>query len=156
MRFLLFPILWFILHMICVYICHKAPDRFYNPGFNLFTIKSYEKNGKIYEDRFKIKAWKNILPDGGSINSYGFEKRRIANRSVAYFEKFIIETKRAELIHWTGILTSTIFLLIYDFPLNILIYLIAIIIDIPFIMIQRYNRPRLIRLVQRERRSNET
>lgn len=147
MRFLLYPLLWFILHMICVYLCHKAPDRFYDPEFTLFRIRYFEKDGKLYNRVFKIKRWKNILPDGGSINSYGFKKRKIARRDPEYFQKFIIETKRAELIHWTGILTSSIFLFMYAIPWNILLYLLAALIDIPFIMVQRYNRPRLMKLV---------
>ena len=69
-------------------------------------------------------------------------------------EKMIIETKRAELIHWISILPVIIFnkgprLVKY---INIFYAMIA---NVPIIIVQRYNRPRLTQLLRILKRRGE-
>lgn len=143
--------IWFALHMLIVYICHKIPDRFYQDADRYFKLASFENEGKFYERYLIIKKWKTLLPDGGRINKYGFEKK-IKKRDQKYLEKFHFETKRAELIHVLGLLSSSIFLTIHRLPFGLFIFAFAALFDIPFIAIQRYNRPRIEKLMKRKRR----
>lgn len=143
--------LWFVLHMICVYLCHKLPDAFYRKDLFYFRSLPFEAQGFFYERFFRVKKWKSILPDGGKINRYGFEKKKLSALSIAYLEQFHLETKRAELIHVTGLATSLIFICIHEFPFGLLVFIVAAFLDLPFILIQRYNRPRLDRLIQKKR-----
>lgn len=147
-------LIWFVLHMLGVYLCHKLSGTHLNKMLDAFSSKPFEGRGTIYQKIFHIQKWKDFLPDGGKINRFGFEKSRLVSKNESYLNDFILETLRAELIHWFGILSSLVFLWIYAYPKNILIFSIAILVDIPFIMIQRYNRPRLQRIVKHIRRKN--
>lgn len=140
-------VLWFALHMIVVYVCHKAPDSIYEKKDHWFRLLDLEDEGHFYDRIFRIKKWKDILPDGGQINTYGFEKNKI-RKDIEFVRKFYLETKRAEAIHWGGMMTSFLFLLVHPFPVSIVVLGFAWILDIPFIMIQRYNRPRLGNLLR--------
>ena len=142
-------LIWFVLHMVFVYFCHHVlTDRWYEKHDRIFRLFKIEKKGKIYQDFLRIKRWKDIIPDGGKINKRGFEKTKL-KRELPYLKKFYLETKRAELIHWTGMLTCTVFLFIHPYPINHIVFVIALLLDIPFMLVQRYNRPRLARLIKK-------
>lgn len=147
MKLLTDAFLWFGLHMLGVYGCHKMPDKQYEQNSFLFELLPFEKDGRIYATLFGINEWKDILPDGGSINRYGFGKTRMASLDLFYLHKFHLETMRAEAIHWVGMTTSLVFLFRHPWPRNLLTFFGAILIDLPFIMIQRYNRPRVMKLI---------
>ena len=142
-------LIWFVLHMVFVYVCHHLlRDKWYEKQDRLFLLSRFEKQGKIYQDILRIKRWKDIIPDGGKINRRGFEKSKL-KRDLPYLRKFYLETKRAELIHWCGMFTCIVFLFIHPFPRNLIVFGVAILLDIPFLLVQRYNRPRLSRLVHK-------
>lgn len=111
----------------------------------------FENNGKFYEKYFHILKWKDHLPQFSNITKIGFKKDTIKSISVNYLETFYIETIRAELTHFFLIIFSPFYFFVKNYTLGFKIFAVVcnIIGNIPFIMVQRYNRPRIYTLLQK-------
>ncbi len=145
-------LIWFSLHMLAVYICHKTPDKVYAKYRAWFRPRGWEQGGQVYKRWFFIHRWKHLFPDGGQINDRGFAKARLESSQTAYLGTFVLETMRAEAIHWLGLGSLVIYCLLHPFPFGLFWAVGLTIFDIPFIMIQRHNRPRLERLLEKHKR----
>ena len=78
-----------------------------------------------------------------------YKKRNLTDYSEENLKRFLIETSRGELTHWLGILPFLVFGLFAP-PFVIWIMLLyALIVNLPCIIAQRYNRPRVYALYQR-------
>lgn len=131
------------------YIFFLMPKEWFNPNSFVFKEKKWEKEGRIYEKIFLIKRWKKLLPDGAATFKKGFRKKKLNATSKEYFSEFILESCRAEATHIPPIFLSFLFGL-YNPPQIVLIMLIfAIIVNLPCILAQRYNRIRLSRIVRK-------
>ncbi|MGL4607321.1 MAG: hypothetical protein ACRCU3_07645 [Eubacteriaceae bacterium] len=142
-------IVWPIIMFGSAYFFYKKPQTWFNPNSFVFKEKSWEKSGKFYEDVFFIKKWKGLLPDGAALFKNGFKKRKMMSRSNEYFEKFILESCRAEATHLPPIFLSFLFAL-YN-PPNIVAIMVVfgLVVNLPCILAQRYNRIRLTKLLNR-------
>ncbi|MEN6634678.1 MAG: hypothetical protein ABFC56_02375 [Clostridiaceae bacterium] len=146
----LFFAIWGTVPMLLAYLCLQIPDRFFEPTRFLWRAHRFERNGRLYERVFQIRRWKHRLPDGGGVwkkNSY--KKRTLADYSEANLHKFLIETSRGELIHWLGILPFWVFGLFAPPVVIWIMLLYALIVNLPCILAQRYNRPRVYALYKR-------
>ena len=140
-------VLWFIIHMSVAYIATILPLNNLNTNSWLLKERKWEKSGKIYEEIFHIKKWKELLPDGSALFKKGFRKKRMTSSNPEYLQKFIIETGRAEIVHWIVILFSPVFF-IWNYPWAGWVMIVyAIIANMPCILAQRYNRARLSKLL---------
>ena len=116
----------------------------------LYRERAWEKGGSFYQKKFRIKKWKDRLPELADFIKTIFPKRHIRDYGEATLDTYMVECCRAELTHWLIIL-STLFFPIFTPPLIALfIFLLSCILNLPFIMIQRYNRPRLRMLMKRK------
>lgn len=113
-------------------------------------VFKFEQNGLFYEKYLKINKWKNKLPQFSNIMSIGFKKDSIKSLSSDYLNMFHTETIRAELSHIFLMILSPVYF-IGDKPLGIELFFAVgnLLGNIPFIMIQRYNRPRIKALIQK-------
>ena len=102
-------IVWFILQSLAAFICYIIPDRYYKPDSFIFKSKEWEKEGKIYNNIFKITKWKKFLPDGAAVAKNGYRKKHLNNFTKDNLEKFIIESCRGEMSHWLAILPFWLF-----------------------------------------------
>jgi glycosyl-4,4'-diaponeurosporenoate acyltransferase len=141
-------ILWFAIHMSMAYIGLRMPDRIFEEDKGIYKARKWEEGGAFYQRVFRVKRWKTKLPDGGSIFKEGFAKKRLAQNNTAYFKQFVIETRRAELAHYLQILVSPVFFLFNEVWVGYVMILYAIAANIPCIIVQRYNRPRLMKNCQ--------
>lgn len=117
---------------------------------------AWEKNGDFYQQFFDVKKWKDRLPEMGDNSPSQLRKNHMNNSDPMYLYIFILETVRAEMCHGLafifGILTlmknnevaGQFFLLLY-----------IVLINIPFVIIQRFNRPRLEHLLERIVKSHQ-
>ena len=110
---------------------------------------TWEDHGKLYERIFFIKKWKRYLPDGAKLFKEGFAKKNLQDTSVEYYDRFIIETRRAEFSHWIQMLPAAIFYLFNPLWASLVITVYFILINLFPIVAQRYVRPKLIKLKQR-------
>ena len=143
-------LIWPLLQVAAAYLCVKIPDRRYVPSSFFFRSHKWEKEGRIYDKIFKVSSWKGFLPDGGAITSGGYRKKHLTDFSGGNLQKFLIESCRAELSHWLAILPFWVFGFIA--PARVIFYMLiyALVINLPCIIAQRYNRPRIIGLMERK------
>jgi glycosyl-4,4'-diaponeurosporenoate acyltransferase len=72
-----------------------------------------------------------------------------ANRD--YLETFVIETCRAELTHWLAMVPVPVFFLWNKWPVGVFMIFYALAANMPCILVQRYNRARLVRVLAKAR-----
>jgi len=143
---------WFIIHVVVVAIMIRIPAKHFNPNHWLYRGKRWEREGKTYEDVFKIKRWKQHLPDGARVLGHlGFQKKKLNGSSPEYFEAFLMETCRAELTHWIIILFAPFFFLWNRPGVGLFMIFYGLFENVPFILAQRYNRFRFRRLLDQNK-----
>ena len=133
---------WFVLQFGAALICLKMPERWLSPENYLFRTHRWEKNGRIYL-MLGVHRWKRLLPDGAAITKGGYRKKALADYSSENLERFLIESCRAELTHLLAILPFWVFGLIGPPSIVAYMFLYALVVNLPCIIAQRYNRPRI-------------
>ncbi len=138
---------WAVFQGGAALIGNRMPDYFFKDE-GLFKDFKFESDS-FYRRTFKIDKWKELLPDGAAVHKRGFRKKRLESKNSEYIKKFILESKRAEFVHWIAILPFWIFGF-WAPPIVIpIMFLYGILVNIPCIIAQRYNRPRLRRILNR-------
>jgi len=137
---------WLIIHMGVSYLMTHIPLSSFDTKFWLCKQKKWEKDGKIYVRIFRLKKWKKRLPDGAALFKKGFQKKHLKGLDDVYLDNFIRETCRAEITHWTMFLLSPVFFIWNIWWVGIVMIIYAILVNLPCIIIQRYNRIRLKRV----------
>ena len=94
--------------------------------------------------KIRVKRWKNALPT--------YEPKSFDSRNNSY-EKIAMAMCQAELVHETIIVFSFLPVLLTFFFGSFVVFLTTSIlsagVDALFVMIQRYNRPRILRLLKK-------
>lgn len=145
-------IAWFIIHMAVAFVMVRVPLQHFNCRLWLYRERHWENAGKIYQDLFKIKKWKTHLPDGAEFSKgKGFPKKKLKNRNIEYLSTFLRETCRAELTHWVTILFAPLFFFWNPFFVGWIMIVYALLANLPFIMVQRYNRCRLTQVLKHKK-----
>ncbi len=147
---LLCIVLWFVFQLSSALLCLYLPDRCFRPRSGFFRPKPFEKDGEIYEKLFKVKSWKQLLPDGGKLaGKRGYSKRYLKDFSEENLQRFLIESCRAEAGHWLAIFPFWVFG--FFVPPRAVLYMLlyALLVNLPCIIAQRYNRPRILKLLEK-------
>ncbi|MDY4518029.1 MAG: hypothetical protein SPE01_05320 [Candidatus Spyradocola sp.] len=123
------------------------PARWYDHKNAFFRTREWEL--KFY-DALHIRAWKDYLPELGGI--VGFAKDRLPESvNERYLDRFLWETCYTEAAHWICMFAGYSYLgllPLLETPQRYLGLFLGIctfnfFAHLPFIFIQRYNRPRL-------------
>jgi glycosyl-4,4'-diaponeurosporenoate acyltransferase len=146
---ILFFIFWPIMQVGAGLIGRSLPTKILTMDRWLFKPRKWEENNNIYHKIFFVHKWKKFLPDGDSFIKGGFEKKKLKSFDREYLERFIVESCRAETAHWLQILPFWIFGFFAPFFVVFLMLIYAIIVNIPCIIAQRYNRPRIKALIEK-------
>lgn len=160
MRLLTLPTLWTVLldifawgviHLAVVAVMVRLPrDRFDPEGF-LCRPRAWETGGRFYEQRLRVRSWKEHAPDGAGLSrGKGFPKKRLGGRSPSYFEAFLRETCRAEWTHWAIMAFAPLFFLWNKPWVGWIMVGYALAENLPLIAVQRYNRLRFRRVLARK------
>lgn len=142
-------LLFILFSVILTLLAEKMPRGIYNYKKWLYRERKWEDGGRIYERVFFVKKWKSHLPDIGDILKWRFSKKHLADVHTDYLNRFLTESCKAELTHWIIILTSFLFIFWGGLVAFSRILVLAVVLNGPYIIIQRYNRPRLVRLLKR-------
>lgn len=110
--------------------------------------RGWERGGQIYKKLFLIHRWKDLVPELGAISPEGFRKRRLASQEPGYLNQFILESIRAELCHFFSLVLAVPILAFFSSRFTWWAVVYIVILNVPCIMIQRTNRPRLERLLR--------
>lgn len=145
--------LWASAQVLSGYLAHRLPVSSLQRDRGLLRLRSFEDDGRWYERRLRIGRWKDRLPEAGAFFDGGVTKRQLPGRTAGGVERFAVETRRAELAHW-GSFACLPFCLIWNDALGVaLMCTYGLVVNLPFIAIQRYNRGRTDRILRaRERR----
>lgn len=109
-----------------------------------FPYKSFkfEKGGKIY-DKLNIRKWKGEIIDMSKIMTIILPKQLPLGSKSEDVYSLIKETCVAEAVHWILCVISMGNLWIWKSIEGVLIWGLCILGNMPFIFVQRYNRPHL-------------
>lgn len=148
-RIVLNFILVLLWHLIILFFSKKLDESVFDSQKYIYLEKKWEQNGKFYTNILKIKKWKDLLPQ--YISKNGFSKKSImlnSARDKKYIDRFILETCRAEWNHLMcsmyGIVLFFInFIIKNSWIYSVMFSFLAIIANLPYLFIQRFNRIRL-------------
>ena len=130
------------------FIGEALPRRWFDPCRFPFAPWPWERSGKLYR-ALRVQAWKDKMPDMSRIAPDMVRKQVSLTGSSAEAERVAKETCVAEVVHWVLMLLSFVIYLPYPRPLGAALAILYGLSHVPFIIIQRYNRPTLSTLAQR-------
>jgi glycosyl-4,4'-diaponeurosporenoate acyltransferase len=150
-------IAWGVFHAATGYAAHRLGDHRLRRDGWLLRARRFEVGGQWYRRRLRINRWKDRLPEAGDLFRGGISKRHLLSHDPAGLQVFVRETRRAELTHWWAMACGPLFVL-WNPPLaSALLVGYGAVVNLPFIVIQRYNRFRSQALLERlSRRSART
>lgn len=134
-----------ILGLVSQAVGMSLPRKAFNPKRVPYRSYAWEKDGRIYE-KIKIKKWKTKVPDVSRVVRSMLPKKIDSRPKSAQAEQMAKETCVAESVH--------VFLSVLGFGCifvwrgvgGITVSVLYALGNVPFILIQRYNRPRQLEL----------
>jgi glycosyl-4,4'-diaponeurosporenoate acyltransferase len=140
-------LVWLVINLSVAGIISRLQSESFNPKTWLYKERNWEKKSRFYERSLKIKRWKGWLPDGAEVSRKAFKKKHLQAADSAYIRLFILETCRAEILHWIIFVFGFIFFIWNPWYVSIIMIFYAAVTNLPCILTQRYNRIRLKRLL---------
>ena len=133
---------WAVFHSATGVYVHRLPiDRLHHDG-PILRLRRFERGGDVYV-RLGVKRWKDRLPEAGALLPGGVSKRT----SGGDLERFVVETRRAERGHWLAMACGPIAAL-WNPPIGaVAMVAYGVVVNAPFIAVQRYNRARALRVL---------
>jgi glycosyl-4,4'-diaponeurosporenoate acyltransferase len=140
---------WGAFHGLTGYAAYRLDDsRLARDGW-LLRQRRFEDNGRWYRRRLRIQRWKDRLPEAGDLFGDGLSKRQLPAYDADGLQLFARETRRAELAHWWALSCGPVFVL-WNPPLAAALLIgYGVVVNLPFIAIQRYNRFRIAAVIGR-------
>ncbi len=108
----------------------------------------WEEDGAVYE-KMGIQRWKDRLPDMSRVCKRMFPKRLDRFPTAERVERLIAETCVAEATHGALCLAAPVIWFFWRNYVGVILSGTVVICNLPFMMIQRYNRPKLVVLYKR-------
>lgn len=129
--------------LVAAIVIRLLPKKWFNPNNKIYNVSEKERKFLM---SIGIKKWKDKIPELGQTVNFKKDKLVDANNP-KYIEKFLVETCYAESLHICCAIFALIFMCFMpngcfwniSFPIGI----IYAMYNVPSILIQRYNRPRL-------------
>ena len=123
------------------------PRRWFDGERFPYRCYKWEKQGKLYT-RIGVDRWKTLVPDMSRILPDRVKKQVTPTAVTAAQAAVLVqETCVAEAVHTASSLLGLVCLGLWPGWGGVLVWLVWFLLgNLPFILIQRYNRPRLIRL----------
>lgn len=119
----------------------------------VFTqLRDWEDGGRFWQRTTRVRSWKARLPQAGALFTGGTAMDRLSSRSTGDLEEFWLATVRAERVHWL-IFASTPLHWIWCRPaLAVGMTAFGVAFNAPCVIVQRYNRAALQRILSRRQR----
>ena len=140
---------WLAIHLGIAYACCRIPLRQLDHRRWLFRTRKWEHGGSFYQAVFHIREWKSLLPSGGPALGADFSLARVESRDPCYLRRWVLESSRAEITHWL-VMASVVVFVLWNSPVGVAANVVyAIVANVPCILAQRYNRPRVLAILAR-------
>jgi len=143
---------WVLVGLVSGYLLVRLPAERFAEDTWLTRPRRFEDSGRWYQQRLRIRRWKDLLPEKGDLFRGGFSKRHLVDRSDAHLRRFVAETRRAEYVHWCNLCAGPVFLIWCTPLLGAVMITFGVVAHLPFIVVQRFNRERLTRILDRRAR----
>lgn len=130
------------------FIGEALPRRWFHYDKFPFLPWKWEKNGTCYE-KIRIQDWKDHMPDMSRVMKDMVPKRLGFCPTSEQVRTLVVETCVAEVVHAALCLLAPVIWFFWKNGMGVFLSAVVIVCNLPFIMIQRYNRPMLISLAQR-------
>jgi glycosyl-4,4'-diaponeurosporenoate acyltransferase len=140
---------WLLVYVGLGNLSQRWPDSICSDQRWLFRTRPWEREGAIYDDVLGVKRWKSALPSGATLFRSGFSLTRVLSQDCAYLKRWVRESCRAELTHWLAMLPLPLFFLWNPTAGDVLNVAYALAFNVPCILVQRYNRPRLLAILRK-------
>jgi glycosyl-4,4'-diaponeurosporenoate acyltransferase len=151
---LLDALVWAAWSAVVGYAAHRLPLRRLDHDAPVTRLRTWERGGRVYE-RLGIRRWKDRLPEFGAVFRGGSSKRSLPSRDTPHLTRFAAETRRAEIVHWAIPLVTPLFALWNPAWLVGAMAAYAVVANAPCLIVQRYNRGRLLRVLTRRHRTSD-
>lgn len=140
---------WGVFHAATGYAAHRLDEDRLARDRWLLRPRRFEAGGHWYRTRLRIHRWKDAVPEAGALFPGGISKRELPSLDLEGLHVFDRESRRAELGHWWAMMCGPVFVL-WNPPLaSALLIGYGVLVNLPFIAIQRYNRLRVQRSIER-------
>ncbi|GEB76858.1 glycosyl-4,4'-diaponeurosporenoate acyltransferase CrtO family protein [Sporolactobacillus inulinus] len=143
--------IFMILSVMNTLISIKLPLSIFHIDGWLFRTRRWEKDGAFYQHWFGVRRWKSLLPELSDFLSFLFSKKQMEHSGSGYLYRFAQETCRAELVHWCIMISMLLYMQWAHTGMSALMFFIAVLCNLPYIIIQRYNRPRILNILVNKR-----
>ncbi len=143
-----------VIDAVTAIIVHAVPERKIDPFAEIFMVSQRER--RFYE-KLGVKTWKDVIPESGKYLCH-FAKDKIAEpNNNLYVLKFLRETCYAEIMHVISFVLSFVPLIFMPYRLQIVlpIVLTNALLQVLPVIVQRYNRNRLVKLYRYNERKNK-
>ncbi|MGM0442795.1 MAG: hypothetical protein ACQEQV_01230 [Fibrobacterota bacterium] len=138
---------WFFLQMGIAWLGTRLPAKLVPVGWRFFD--SGPVQGRLCAF-FQVKRWKHLAPDGAALFAGGVAKAHLSGRKdPAALRIYLRETCRGELVHWAVLCAVPLFFLFNPPAVWWVHYAVGLCLNLPCILIQRCNRPRLKKVILR-------
>ncbi|MBQ4564122.1 MAG: glycosyl-4,4'-diaponeurosporenoate acyltransferase [Lachnospiraceae bacterium] len=132
------------------------PKKWFKHDSTWFSSRAFELDGKFY-DRFAIRKWKDHLPDMSKVFPRWMPSKspKMGRQTAEDVKLNLQETCVAEVIHNVLAMLGFGCVRIWSGPGGVVMALLCLLGNVPFVMVQRYNRPRFAKLYDRLKRASE-
>lgn len=154
MRFLFCLLYMAIAGIASHFIGNALPRRWFDANRFPYAAWKWEKGGKIY-DKIHVHTWKDRVPDMSKIAPRMVRKSIRLTDGSAAVDRLVQETCVAEMVHLVLMLLSFIIYWICPDLRGAIAAVVYGLSHVPFIIIQRYNRPTLALLASRLKEREE-
>ena len=130
------------------YIGEALPRRWFHWDRFPFAPQRWERNGEIYRI-LHVADWKDHVPDMSRVMKDMVPKRLGTHATSADVWVLVRETCVAESVHLALCLLAPGIWFFWRNSMGVFLSCLTAVCNLPFVLIQRYNRPHLVRLAQR-------
>jgi glycosyl-4,4'-diaponeurosporenoate acyltransferase len=130
------------------YIANHFSDKWFEKDTFITRLRKFETQG-WFQKYLKVHIVKKYLPERGELFGTGTSKKSLPEGEKLGLEKFLIETRRAEYVHWI-VIFAWVFTLWFNPAWAVWTVAVLLVLgNLPFILTQRYNRLRLLRVLKK-------
>lgn len=143
---------WTVFGTVSGYLVTLVPSARLDHDTWLTRLRPWEDRGRWYDRRLGVRRWKDRLPELGALFPGGRSKRHLGGRDGDALTAFMVETRRAELVHWCNLAVGPVFLLWCRPLIGAAMVVFGVAAHSPFIVVQRFNRGRAAEILERRSR----
>ena len=145
---------WVVFHLSIGFASSKIPLSKLHPEHWFFQTFKWEKGGTIYDKIFHVRSWKKLIPNGSAVYKGAFSIKNLPTNDPAYLGRWLKESVRAEICHYLMIIPGFFFFLWNNVLMGWLMLAYAFLNNLVPIVLQRYNRPRMRKLLAKIEKKN--